>query len=71
MCLRSSTVPSTVTELIAFGNGEFTLFMSSDSLLKCFPESPEGTFLRNYEEYSKYYDCEIIGNVYQDPELHT
>ena len=54
---------------VGYFNGEFTLLISSEGLLKGCNRKKKDSFFRNYKEMSKWYDCKIIGNKYKNPEL--
>lgn len=61
--------------LVDFSQGGFNLLISTDELIKQVGNkekeekfSKESCF-RDYEEYNKWYDCEIIGNKFENKEL--
>ena len=61
--------------VVHFSNGEFTLMMDCKELTKqIMTKADEDKFerescFRDYEEYNKWYDCEVIGNRYENLDL--
>ena len=56
--------------IVSFSCGEFTLLIDTNTLINLTDkEIMKESFCRDYEEYNKWYDCEIIGNKYENPEL--
>jgi uncharacterized phage protein (TIGR01671 family) len=58
------------TGVVAFMNGEFTLLIGTEVLIKLTDEEiKKKSLCRDYEDYNKWYDCEIIGNKFENREL--
>jgi len=61
--------------LVTFSNGAFTLLMNTEELIKQIDNKRKEkkfereSFFRDYLEYNKWYDCEVIGNKFENPKL--